>query len=91
MTRETLKTWDRIERAHQGSWTVRVITGRAVIQCPFCPDGRYMEAGKAGWYLAPGYDVLIIAVEPTELEWRNAYMYGFTGEVSRELSGGGAS
>ncbi len=91
-TKELLKTWDRIERTHQGSWTVKAISGKVIIHCSCCPNGRYMKTGEAGYYLAPDTHVLIIAVEPSVIEWRSAYMYGFTGEVSRQIwsSEGGA-
>ena len=88
MTKETLKKWERVERTHQGSWTVSVVSGRAIIQCAFCPEGRYFNAGEAGYYIAPDSRVLIIAIEDTELKWKSAYMYGFGGEVSRKLTGG---
>ena len=89
MSREIIRKWERIERTYQGSWTVSVVRGRAIIQCAFCPEGRYFNAGEAGYFLAPDSRVLIIAIEDTELEWRPAYMYDFGGEVSRKLSGGG--
>lgn len=76
MARELLKKWERVDRTHQGAWTVKPISGKMIIQCPFCPDGRYFNAGDAGYYIAPGCRVLIIAIEPSEIEWKTAVMYG---------------
>lgn len=88
MTREKLKKWERIDRTHQGAWVVRPVSGKMIIQCPACPDGRYFKAGKGGYYLGPGERVLIIAIEPSEIEWDAAVMYGIGGSFSKELKGG---
>jgi hypothetical protein len=59
-----------------------------IIQCAFCPDGRYFHLG-GGYYIAPDSRVLIIAIEPSEIQWESAVMYGFGGSVSKELTGTG--
>lgn len=89
MTREQLKQWQRIDRHTDGALVLKIISGRAVIQCiPFAPDGRYFKPGDSSYYIAPDSDVVVIAIWPTEIEWKPALMLGFGGSVSKELSGG---
>jgi len=88
MTEEMLGRWERLERTHQGSWLVRVVSGKIIIQCPGSSSGSYMKPGEASYYLAPNTTVLIIAVIPSTIEWKAGYMYGFGGSVSRQLKGG---
>ena len=62
-----LNTWDRVERRSAGSRLVKIISGKAIIQCPAYPEGRFVGPGGGGYFVGQDECVVIIALEPTEI------------------------
>ena len=83
-----LQTWGRVEKTVDGPILVKILSGRVIIQgLPWCPEGRHFKRGDSGYYIAPGSHLLIIAIEPSEIEWRPVVNIGFGGSVSRPFTG----